>query len=190
MDFAFVRALAESTFTVTIVSAVGETLQNKFEVTVAQARASDAAGTEPRRVRFRGGISDFSNSTSPVLRGSLGTAEPPKIVAFVARDEDHADIEYGAFDQLDMRFSVPTDRGLLPVLSGDKRFVDRYFDFACNLGLDYSGGVQPGGQSKGSTWTHARAHMHNMHMHMPHAHAHAHALAVHACACACACACT
>ena len=38
-----------------------------------------------------------------------------------------------------MRFSIPTDRGHLPVLSGDKRFVDRYFDFSCNLGLDYSG---------------------------------------------------
>ena len=25
------------------------------------------------------------------------------------------------------------------MLSGDKRFVDRYFEFACNLGLDYSG---------------------------------------------------
>ena len=40
---------------------------------------------------------------------------------------------------MQLRFSMPTDRGHLPELSGDKRFVDRYFEFACNLGLDYSG---------------------------------------------------
>jgi hypothetical protein len=34
---------------------------------------------------------------------------------------------------------MPTDRGLLPAFQGDKRWVDRYFDFSCGLGLDYSG---------------------------------------------------
>ena len=132
----------ESTFTVTLVDPTGNTLA--LGETVAQARAAESsefrlAATPRRTVRFRGGISDFSNSTSPVLRGTFGVDDAPTISAFVARDADHADTEYGAFDELRLIFSMATDRGHLPELRGDKRFVDRYFEFACNLGLDYSG---------------------------------------------------
>ena len=55
------------------------------------------------------------------------------------RDVDHADTVYDAFDSFELRFSMPTNRGLLPAFQGDKRWVDRYFDFSCGLGLDYSG---------------------------------------------------
>ena len=131
----------ESTFVVTIVDPTGSEIS--LGETVGQARPATADGAAGaganRRARFRGGISDFSNATSPALRGTLGSSAAPTISAFVARDADHADTSYGAFDELSLQFSFATDRGMLPVLSGDKRFVDRYFEFACNLGLDYSG---------------------------------------------------
>ena len=141
----------ESTFVVTLLDVLGCELQ--IGRTVVQTRhagdlvSSRGAAATPtlksRPIRFRGGISDFGNSTSPPLRGkyggAFGSSAAPQLSAFVARDLDSADTSYGAFDELEVRFSMPTDRGHLPVLSGDKRFVDRYFDFSCNLGLDYSG---------------------------------------------------
>ena len=68
---------------------------------------------------------------------ALGSSAAPQLSAFVARDLDSADTSYGAFDELEVRFSMPTDRGHLPTLSGAKRFVDRHFD--CRAGLDFSG---------------------------------------------------
>jgi len=62
---------------------------------------------------------------------------------------------YSSFDELSLAFDMPTDRaGLAPVQptaladpaatgaglrSGDRRWVDQYFEFSCSLGLDYSG---------------------------------------------------
>ena len=103
-----------------------------------QARQSGPPASQ-RPIRFRGGISDYSNATSPVLRGTFGSAAAPRIAEFVLRDVDHADTVYGPFDTFELRFSIPTDRGNLEVSQGDKRWVDRYFDFSCGLGLDYSG---------------------------------------------------
>lgn len=68
-------------------------------VVQARARASVAADAQ-RRVRFRGGISDFTNATSPPLRGSFGDGSAPAFTAFRARDADNADTAYGAFDEL------------------------------------------------------------------------------------------
>ena len=124
----------ESTFVIQILSEMNSDIA--IGETVAQPR--NASG-EHRQVRFRGGISDFSNATSPALRGNFGVGDAPTIAAFVARDVDHADTAYGAFDTYELHFSMPTDRGELAVTAGDKRWVDRYFDFSCDLGLDYSG---------------------------------------------------
>lgn len=131
----------EATFRIIIVDNTSSTLS--LGQTVAQPRrAGDAVASRP--IRFRGGISEQSNATSPVLAGDLGVDDPPEIAAFVALDADHADVVYGAYDQLELRFSMPTDRGSLgsaagTTMSGDKRWCDGYFEFSCNLGLDYSG---------------------------------------------------
>ena len=79
-----------------------------------------------RPIRFRGGISDVGHSSSPPLRGTFGTDAAPALIAFEAFDTDHADTAYGPFDTLALRFSMPTDRGHLTTLSGDRRFVDQY----------------------------------------------------------------
>lgn len=73
------------------------------------------------------------------MRGTFGNDSAPAFAAFVARDADNADTVYGAYDELLLQLSMPTDRANLTTLSGDRRFVDRYLQFSCSLGLDYSG---------------------------------------------------
>ena len=92
-----------------------------------------------------------------MLTGDFGRPDTPRIAEFAARDPDNADTVYSAFDEISLAFDMPTDRaGLTPVgrqpaalvdpaatgaglRSGDRRWVDQYFEFSCSLGLDYSG---------------------------------------------------
>ena len=146
-----------STFVVTLTD-VTTASDLALGTTVAQSRhRTDVADEEQRRIRFQGGVSDYTNGTSPALRGSFGDDAAPAFVAFEARDPDNADTAYSAFDAFALRLSMPTDRGGLGgaalaseldlsgnaaawnARSGDKRWVDRWFNFSCSLGLDYSG---------------------------------------------------
>ena len=130
--------LDESTFAVTLITPSASTIE--IGATVVQARQSlTVASSLHRPIRFKGGISAYSNGTSPPLRGIFGSGDRPVLSNFSVRDPDNADTSYNAYDELSMVFSMPTDRGGLTTLSGDKRFVDQYFDFSCNLGRDYTG---------------------------------------------------
>ena len=128
----------ESTFVVTVLDPTGSELELGETVVMARHALTTPAGSH-RPLRFQGGISKVSNGTSPVLTGDFGRPETPRPVAFHVRDPDNADTQFSAFDEFSLNFTMPTDRAGLQVLSGDKRWVDMYFDFACSLGQDYSG---------------------------------------------------
>ena len=78
----------------------------------------------------------YTPEANVTLSGSFGTAEPPRLTAFVPSDPANADTVFGDGDQLALEFDVFTDQtGQL----SSREAVDALFGFSSPLGSDYSG---------------------------------------------------